>query len=80
MILPSDPLVVPQPGFRSDPVLDSSTWTVTCWMSFWKVPHSGGEVVLKGRIECGEQDNIYIIDKCIIHKAFRGTNYKYDKY
>ncbi len=26
MILPSDPLVVPQPGFRSDPVSDLSTW------------------------------------------------------
>jgi hypothetical protein len=26
MILPSDPLVVLQPGFRSNPVSDSSTW------------------------------------------------------
>jgi hypothetical protein len=30
MILPSDPLVVPQPGFRSVLVLDSSTWVSDC--------------------------------------------------
>ncbi len=29
MILPSDPLVVSQPGFRSGPVSDSSTWVAS---------------------------------------------------
>jgi hypothetical protein len=28
MILPSDPIVVPQPGFRSGPVSDSSIWVM----------------------------------------------------
>jgi len=49
-------------------------------MSFQKLPDAEGEVVSKDGIECGEWDNINIIDKCVIQKIFRGTNYRYDQY
>ncbi len=51
----------------------SASSPVTCKMFFWKLPNSGGEVFSKGGIECGERDKLYIIDKCVIQKGFRGT-------
>jgi len=68
------------PSISSFVKYTSTSSPVTCGISFRKLSYSGGEVVLKRGIECGERDGIYLIDKCIIQKAFRGTNYKYDQY
>ncbi len=57
MILPSDPLAIPQPGFRSDPVSDSSTWEYGKLENTYSVEH-----LVDLKMACPEELKQVVID------------------